>query len=563
MGRNYTQQQYSELLKCRKSFKYFSESYLQITHPKKGLVPFVLYTFQERVIKEFEENQFCIVKKFRQAGLTTVTCMWMLWKCLFFNDQRILIASKTDREARAVGKMVASAKNNLPDWLKPEMGNDNDHEKEFSENGSVMWFFTPSAARSRALTYLIIDEAAFVQGMDDHWKSMYPTLSTGGNAIIISTVNGIGGIGGWYYDQYQKALDKRSQFHIVHIEWKEHPDYDNESWEKRTRANIGEKGFAQEYEGSFLGSGDTYIPSEIIKELETACVDPVSKILPEWDQAPEDTFDTSESGVEQTSKYFQPGALWVWEKAKPGKEYLIAADAAEGVGREGDFCAFIVMDISNLTQVAEFYSNTIPTYKFAQVLKRVGDLYNNALLVIENSMGPGQAVCERLQHSLVYENLYFTQTSVRDRPGINMNKVIRPICLEAMQTCMLNRLVKIRSVRLIRELKTFIFNKAKQRAEASKNQHDDLVICIAVALHVADVMNREMPIMNTGNVEEFNIITKSLFNEEFDKLCLEIEGGVSEDILEEIEIEVDLLPKIMFGSPMRRPLDKILREFNF
>ncbi len=564
MARQYTKWQFDELLKCRKSFRYFSENYLQITHPKQGLVPFKLYKFQERVIKEFDEYQFCIVKKFRQAGLTTVTCMWMLWKSLFFNDQRILIASKTDREARAVGKLVAQAKNQLPDWLKPEMGNDNDHEKEFIETGSIMWFFTPSAARSRALTYLIIDEAAFVQGMEEHWKAMYPTLSTGGNAIIISTVNGIGGIGGWYHDQYQKAYDKHSQFHIVHIDWREHPDYNNDIWEARTRANIGEKGFAQEYEGSFLGSGDTYIPSEVLKEYELLCIDPIHKALPEWDHRPEEDADEiSESGVELPSRYYEPGAFWIWEKSRPGKEYIIAADAAEGVGGEGDFCAFVVLDVNNLTQVAEFYSNTIPTYKFAQVLKSVGDLYNTALLVIENSMGPGQAVCERLQHSLSYENLYFTQTTTRDRAGVNMNKVVRPICLEAMQTCMLNRLVKIRSIRLMRELKTFIYNSAKQRAEASKGKHDDLVISLAVALHISDVMNREMPVLTHGNQDEMDLITRTLFNEDFDKLRIELEEGVSEDILEEdIDIDIDLLPKIMFATP-KRPFDKIMKEFGW
>jgi phage FluMu gp28-like protein len=53
---------------------------------------------------------------------------------------------------------------------------------------------------------LIIDEAAFIEKMDDHWKAMYPTLSTGGNCIAISTVNGIGN---WYEETYTKAQDKK------------------------------------------------------------------------------------------------------------------------------------------------------------------------------------------------------------------------------------------------------------------------------------------------------------------------------------------------------------------
>ena len=546
-------EQLKEFIRCRNSFKYFSEKYLQITHPKKGLVPFVLYDFQNRVLFEFENDQYCIVKKFRQAGLTTVTSMWMLWKCIFYTDQRVLIASKTDREARAVGKMVQNAKNNLPDWLKPEMNNDNDHEKEFAETRSVMWFFTPSAARSRSLTYLIIDEAAFVQGMEEHWKSMYPTLSTGGNAIIISTVNGIGGLGGWYYDQYQKAIDKRSQFHVVHIDWHEHPDYNNAEWEKRTRANIGEKGFAQEYEGSFLGSGDTYIPSEVIREFESRCWAPIKKMMGEWDTIPEENF----SAEELPNQAYEPGAMWVWEMPKHGREYLITADPAMGVGQEGDNSAFIVMDMSNLTQVAEFYSKTIPTYKFSQVLAHVGKLYHNALIVVENSMGPGQAVCDRLEHSLSYENLYFTQGASRDRPGVNMNKVLRPVCMESLQTCMLNKLVNIRSVRIIRELLTFIYNKGKQRAEAQKGKHDDLIICLSIALYISDVLNRELPI---GATADSNIIHQSFSNDDVKALWKELEDGIDvPDIL--INDETDLLPRMMFDT--QRPNDKILKEFGW
>lgn len=285
----WTPQQIEEIKKCRKSFKYFAETYLKITHPKRGLVPFKLYPFQERVIEEFNTYPYCITKKFRQAGFTTLTCMWLLWKCIFFKDQRCMIVSKTDREATGVGKTVANAKRELPDWLQPQMGNDNDHEKEFHDTNSVMWFYTPSAGRSKSLTYLAVDEAAFIQGMDDHWAALYPTLAAGGHCIIISTVNGIGN---WYEETYMNALEKRNEFHIVNVDWHEHPDYNTPEWERKTRANLGPKKFAQEIEGSFLGSGETYIPGELIVEYEKEyCSEPSKKALSEWDTIPEETFD--------------------------------------------------------------------------------------------------------------------------------------------------------------------------------------------------------------------------------------------------------------------------------
>jgi hypothetical protein len=559
---NWTPEQFEEVKKCRKSFRYFAEKYLQIMHPKLGLLPFKLYPFQERMVKEFEVHTYCILKKFRQAGATTTTVMWLLWKCLFYNDQRIMFLSKTDREARYVGKMVANAKEKLPEFLKPTMNNDNDHEKEFADTDSVMWFFTPSAARSRSLTYLVIDEAAFIPKMDEAWAAIYPTLSTGGNCIVVSTVNGVGGTGGWYYQTYTEAQDKKNDFYIVDIKWQEHPEYNNPEWERRARANMSVKKFSQEYDGNFLSSGETYISPDVIKEFKELCINPERKTLGEWDSMPEDIHNTDNPMF--LNRDYVPGAMWVWDNPKPGKEYIITADAAEGVGDEGDNCAFVVMDMSNLQQVAEFYSNTIPTYKFSQVLAQVGSLYNTALIAVENSMGPGQAVCERLQHSLRYDNLYFTQGNTRDKAGLNMNKVTRPICMESLQTCMLNRIVGIKSVRVIRELETFIYNKAKQRPEAQKGKHDDLVICISAALYVCNVMGREMPMIPTKNKEEdVDLITKALNNEEYQKLKEELEVGIQVDLLEEpIDIEIDLLPKIMFDRP-RRSQDSLLKEFGW
>ena len=39
---------------------------------------------------------------------------------------------------------------------------------------------------------LIIDEGAFIKGIDEIWASAQSTLSTGGKAIVLSTPNGVG-----------------------------------------------------------------------------------------------------------------------------------------------------------------------------------------------------------------------------------------------------------------------------------------------------------------------------------------------------------------------------------
>jgi hypothetical protein len=541
-----------EFRKCAADFTYFAEQYVKIIHPSRGLIPFKLYGFQERVISEFDKHQFNIVKKFRQAGLTTVAVIWSLWRCMFKLDQRIMVLSKSDREAIGVGKIIENVMDNLPGWMQPLMKNNSNHEKEFEETGGILWFYTVNAARSKALTYLIVDEAAFINNMDEHWKAMYPTLSTGGNCIIISTVHGIGN---WYEQTYTRAQDKKNQFHIIDLDYREHPDYCTVDWERKMRANLGEKGWAQEILGEFLGSGDTYINLKTIIELEKLCIDPVDKLFPEWDSTPMDDLNEEDLANEN----YQKGAMWVWKDPQPGHEYLVSADCAEGV--LADNSAFNVIDVQNFEQVAEFYSNTIPVHKFSQVIAQVGIFYNEAQVVLDHDTGPGMAVANRLQHTLHYPNLYYESKGRGDKVGITLNRTSRPLILETMQTCFSNRLIRVRSRRLTRELKTFNYNQQKQRAEALKGKTDDLVLSIAMALHVMDIANRDVPV---GGDHTENRISQALVGKSYEQIRAHLAEGLPEDFLApETERELpELLPNIMFDRPKRQG-EALLREFGF
>lgn len=255
------ERQFQEDRKCVSSFPYFAQKYARILHPKKGLVPFILFKYQLNTVKDFESNRWNIISKFRQGGLTTLAEIWSLWRCMYKMDQQILFLSKTDREAIAAGEIVNRVAQNLPNWMKPNReGKWNDHIKQFLDTGGQMSFFTPEAARGRAATYLIVDEAAFIPEMNDHWKAMYPVLSTGGSAIIISTVNGIGN---WYEEQYHNAQQGKNKFNIIDLDYWEHPDYNDPKWVEEQKAQLGDKGWRQEVLRSFLDSGETYIPASL------------------------------------------------------------------------------------------------------------------------------------------------------------------------------------------------------------------------------------------------------------------------------------------------------------
>jgi phage FluMu gp28-like protein len=107
--------------------------------------------------------------------------------------------------------------------LNLRMVEDNKHTMKLSTGSSIK--SRPSgkqSGRSLAGSLLIIDEAAFIENIDTIWAAVYPIISTGGRAFVLSTVNGIGN---WYYDVYHKAVAGENSFHAIDINWESHPEY--------------------------------------------------------------------------------------------------------------------------------------------------------------------------------------------------------------------------------------------------------------------------------------------------------------------------------------------------
>lgn len=473
--------QIEEVIKCAKNFFYWCHRYVKILHPKFGTIPFVLYKYQRRVIKEYEKNRFNMISKFRQGGLSTVSVLWGLHKCMFQKDQQIYFLSKTDREALVAGDIARKAMDNFPYWMYDKNHADiTKHEKSFNDVGSKMCFYTPEAARGKSATYIMIDEAAFIEGMSDHWKAMYPVVAAGGNVEIISTVNGLGN---WYEETYHEALAGKNFFNIIDLDYWEHPLYANPKWAEESRMNLGEKGWRQEILRDFLGSGDTYISSSVISQYDRAVKgsSPVRSAFSKWKNEGEKMGD------------WEAGALWIWREPMAGHEYIIGVDCAEGVGKDGDNSCFEVLDVANMEQVAEFYSNTVPPSTFAGILNQIGIYYNTATLVVENN-AVGGAVLNSLSNDLGYEAVYYENKKSSFKLGIKMTPSNRPVLLEAMQNRLATGSVRVNSQRLVDELKTFIYSPQKKRAESIKGKHDDAIMALSLALYVRDERVRGLPV---------------------------------------------------------------------
>lgn len=475
-----------EYKKCLMDPVYFIRNHCYIQHPIRGRVLFELYKYQEEAIHDFMKNDYTIILKGRQIGISTVVACLSLWMMIFHKDKNILVIATKQETAKNLITKVRYAFELLPVWLQVPATEKNKLSIRFA-NGSTIKASTAAgdSGRSEALSLLILDEAAFIKNAEEIWVAALPTLSTGGKAILISTPNGVGN---FFHRTYVNAItgltEKKGEddvrFHPIKLDWKVHPERD-QAWRDRMGKIQGEREARQEFDAEFIGSGNTVIDAELIQEYAETISEPIYK-----------------AGIDNN--------IWVWERPVIGRKYIVTADVARGDA--SDWSAFHVIDIENSTQVAE-YKGQIGTTEYGYMLVGIATEYNDALLVVEReNVGWSvlQTIIEREYKNLFYmskdHKIVETHRTLTNRyaseeqkmlPGFSTSVKTRPLIISKLDTYMRDRAITIRSLRTIKELEVFIWDNHK--AQAMQGYNDDLVMALCIGLWIRDVALR---IQQTG-----------------------------------------------------------------
>jgi len=462
-----------EYIKCATDPIHFFRKYCYITHPIKGRVLFHLFPFQADTLQDIRDNRFSIINKSRQLGISTLVAGYSLWIMLFHKDKTVLCIATKQETAKGMVEKVQFMYNNLPSWLKgnqkPETNNK--LSLKLPNNSQIVATSAASdAGRSYAVSLLIVDEAAFIEGIDKIYTSIKPTIATGGGIIALSSPNGVGN---WFHKMYTEAEIGKNDFKAIRLSWNLHPDRVapvDPGWEERERANMSPREFAQEYDCDFLGSGNTVVESEILGFYEQTYVqDPIERRL-------------------------MGGDLWIWQYPDYSKSYLVSADVARGDGM--DYSTFHVIDLENCEQVAE-YKSQVSTREFGHVLVSIASEYNNALLVVENANIGWDVVNTIIERG--YANLYYSPRSYGELnvdkwmakmesdntvPGFTNSTRTRPLVISKMETYIRERTFVFHSKRLLEELRVFIWQNGK--AQAQNGYNDDLAMALGIGLFVRD-----------------------------------------------------------------------------
>lgn len=437
---NLSSEQVKTLARVVQDVFYFS-LFIFVVHPVRGKVRFELYPYQKSVLYQFVKDRFNIILKFRQAGITELISMYCLWLAMYHPNKKINIISIKDTTAKKVLKKIKYMYKNLPQYLQVPIVNGRTGEYgsasmiEFNNGSFIESIPTSSeAGRSESLSLLVIDEAAIVRWADQIWAAAFPTLSTGGSAIVNSTPYGIGN---FYHSKWVDAIAGGNEFTPIRLYWKMHPERDIE-WYNQMSTALGPKRTAQEIDGDFLSSGNSVFDLMDIKAIEDCLSDfPVIK-------------------RRYNGQYLQ------FNEPEPDKDYFIGADVA--TGRATDYSSFTCMDKVGEEQVV--YKGRMSVDKYARLLGDTGQLFNWATLAPESN-DVGLAVTSMLQAE-GYPKLYYFQKMVKKKgktrpevdtaPGWLTTSKNRPVIIDGLEADIRNDVITCKDPFFVYEAKTFIYD---------------------------------------------------------------------------------------------------------
>jgi hypothetical protein len=490
-----------------KNFEKFCEDNIQILtkDSSKGFVPFK-FNEPQRIITEALNKQLeetgrvrAIILKARQQGISTYGAARVFWKTYFIPYSRSVVMAHDSATSDALFTMSRNIIDNMPTHMKPTLQKSNAKEILFEENKSGYRLYTagsPEAGRGTTPTVAHLSEVGFWTHDEKILAGLFQGISEadGTEVILESTANGASGE---FHRLFQGAMNGENDYVAIFIPWfvteeyrrpapedfettleedelieKYDLDEDQLYWRRLKISEGGARKFQQEYPANageaFIVSGNTVFDQEKLTDLVAKEAEATREYNPM-------SGDFSE---------MKEGSLQLWEYPSFNDTFIIAADVAQGVGK--DYSCAIVMTPDRRI-VAMYRNNRIDPTEFGEVLFYLGRYFNNALLCVESN-SIGLATLLRLDQ-MRYVNLYY-QTRIADlsssdgnRPGFKTTMASKPQIIGLLQNAINEDDIYIPSKVIIKELKTYI-SKDSGKMEAMAGCHDDTVMSCAMGLEV-------------------------------------------------------------------------------
>lgn len=456
-----------------------------------------------------------IVLKGRQVGISTATeALLFLW-CFIFPGSNCLVVSKDRPTSEELFEMTKLYWDMWPHRTLFTTTRSSVRRLSWAETLSNFWVESAKAkeiGRGGTKQAVHMSEVAF---WDDD-KGLAPALLNSiphqhGTIIILeSTANGVGG---YFYDEWMKALHGDSDFTALFFPWFLHKEYTvrNTSltradltpaekalvknydltlgqlaWRRRKirELNSDEDYFRQEFPctwmEAFIATGDNVFPLEALSE----CFFPVGSEMAGQKVAMSRGNLINANGQITFSKDYS-GSLKVFKRPDPRKrmQYVVAADPSRTT--YGDPACVQVLNRITLEQVAVWRGHAIDG-DLAEIIMLLGYWYNTAIVNCEFN-GGGAGVVAILGHQR-YPNIWRWRRP--DRPlgklgniyGWVTNQMTKPWGIGSLQHYLNHRRLKIHDSDTYLEMMEYTLLDNGEMGPPSAEGTDDTVMALLIAL---------------------------------------------------------------------------------
>ena len=500
-----------EIMKCRMSALYFIENYISV--PVAGGRVSMKESEQwnatdkyKIIIDLFQQHDAVLYMSSRQSGKTTTSAMYLLWCMIFFPKLQVSYLTLDKNRAIDMISRMKEMMDSLPKWLqvKPKSNAERMSYYELSNGSKITASFVSGSndpdkvGRGLSSPIVFIDETAFINHAQIVWGALQPSVSAAkifakkngypNGVIFTSTPQGAGD--NFFYnvyqnsvkfddiydyenkklhDNYQQEFNKpeKNSFISVVLHWSE---FRSQEWYdlQRKELNFDQRKISQELDLSFLGSNSCVFSDEIIAQL-----------------IPKKRFSkiTLPYGCE----------LNLFDEIDPNEKYYLGVDTAMSAGSGSDYSAMILARASDGKPVGEWHGRFAVVKRFAQVvkatvksLKIIYGLGSDNLNVVIERNSIGKETVEELIYddsNFDYEEYLFYETTEQGEkvPGLytsnsgKMGQGKRDKMFNMLMTYVNEKAFTISGPLLMDELRN-LEQKVNGRIEASRNQHDDVVM---------------------------------------------------------------------------------------
>lgn len=496
-----------KLKKILSSPKLYIESFLKIADKNGKVIPFKLNPQQDQFIENM--SKYNVILKSRQLGFSTLTCAMSIFvACTRPNTTSLLLSYSID-SANGIFDKLKQIYYDMPEVLKPALQNNNKKELKF-DNGSKIVVATcgnKDVARGLTLNGIVhISEMAFMKDtIEKQLLAIEQAVSSDGVIIVESTANGLN----FFNEFWEKAENEISLYKPFFFSWIDDKVMFKEEYNQFVEVWKGRHGNLPKVEELDSTEKDLYDKGASIDQIVWRRLkisnSSEEQFKQEFPSNPTEAFLTTGNGIFDVNyiaerlRYinkhikkpkdlpksiinYYGRSFFIWQKPIKGEKYYCGVDTAEGLRQD-----YSVVEVLNQDgeQVAEFRSNTIKPYEFAEVVNDIGRYYNNAYLVVEKASS-GHSVLDRLRHDYRYLNMHkHKEYDARGR----RKKKIGFVTSSQTKTMIINDLVEaietgqllINSKFVLEEMKVFVADGNKMGA--MKGRHDDTIMSIAMALH--------------------------------------------------------------------------------